>query len=179
MPASGPSRFERAASANASSARSATTLRIGPSSASTRRSASVTNSVGCTRPSRTAALSSTSIGRPFAPGPRHIAARAGRAATPPGSFDTDHDALVNVRVMADRDKIAQLRGIEMFADLPDDALEQLAADANDFDAPAGHVLVQAHQPGSGLLILTSGRATVELGAQTLECGEGECIGELS
>jgi CRP-like cAMP-binding protein len=81
--------------------------------------------------------------------------------------------------MADRDKIAQLRNIEMFADLPDEALEQLAADANDFDAPAGHVLVQANQPGSGLLILTSGKATVELGSQTLECVAGECIGELS
>jgi CRP-like cAMP-binding protein len=81
--------------------------------------------------------------------------------------------------MADRDKIAQLRGIAMFAELPDDALEQLAADANDFDAPAGHVLIQANQPGSGLLILTSGRATVELGSQTLECKSGDCIGELS
>jgi len=81
--------------------------------------------------------------------------------------------------MADGDKIAQLRNIEMFADLPDEALERLAAGANDFDAPAGHVLVQANQPGSGLLILTSGKATVELGAQTLECAAGECIGELS
>jgi CRP-like cAMP-binding protein len=81
--------------------------------------------------------------------------------------------------MAESDKIAQLRNIEMFADLPDEALEQLAADANDFDAPAGHVLVQANQPGSGLLILTSGRASVELGAQTLECIPGDCIGELS
>src|SRR5690242_16248648 len=46
MPASGPSPFERAASSNASSARSATTLRIGPSCASMRRSASATSSFG-------------------------------------------------------------------------------------------------------------------------------------
>lgn len=67
----------------------------------------------------------------------------------------------------------------MFAALPDDSLELLAAKMSDFDAPAGQVLIQQDQPGSGLLILTSGRATVELGAQTLECHPGECIGELS
>jgi CRP-like cAMP-binding protein len=81
--------------------------------------------------------------------------------------------------MADPDKIAEMRGIPMFAMLSDDALEQLAACAHDFDAAEGHVLIQANQPGSGLLILTSGRANVELGGQTLGCTAGECIGELS
>jgi CRP-like cAMP-binding protein len=81
--------------------------------------------------------------------------------------------------MADREKIARLRDIPMFAALADDALERLADRANDFNAPAGHVLIQPKQAGSGLLILTSGRASVELGTQTLECGPGECIGELS
>ena len=81
--------------------------------------------------------------------------------------------------MADRERIAQLRGIPMLAELSDQALEQLAARASDFDASTGQVLIQPLQPGSGLLILTSGRATVELGAQTLECGPGDCIGELS
>ena len=81
--------------------------------------------------------------------------------------------------MVDRDRITQLQGIPMFATLSDDALERLAASASDFDAPAGRVLIQANLPGSGLLILTSGKATVELGTQTLECHAGECIGELS
>ena len=81
--------------------------------------------------------------------------------------------------MPDSDKIAQLRGIPMFAALPDDALERLAGTASDFDATAGHVLIQPDQPGSGLLILTAGQATVELGSQTFDCGPGECIGELS
>jgi CRP-like cAMP-binding protein len=81
--------------------------------------------------------------------------------------------------MADRDRIARLREIPMFGALPDDLLEEIATRTSDFDAAAGHVLIQASQAGSGLLILTSGRATVELGAQTLECGPGECIGELS
>src|SRR3954449_12484579 len=81
--------------------------------------------------------------------------------------------------MADDEKIAQLREIPMLASLPDDALARLAAIASDFDAPAGQVLIQPNQAGSGLLILTSGRAAVELGTQTLDCNAGECIGELS
>ena len=81
--------------------------------------------------------------------------------------------------MADDAKIAQLRGIPMLATLPDDALEHLAASAGDFDAPAGQVLIQPNQAGSGLFILTSGRATIELGGQVLDCGPGEWFGELS
>jgi CRP-like cAMP-binding protein len=77
------------------------------------------------------------------------------------------------------DTIAQLQGIPMVAELPADALERLAACASDFDAPAGQVLIQPKQAGSGLLILTSGRATVELGTQTFECSAGDCLGELS
>ena len=67
----------------------------------------------------------------------------------------------------------------MFAALSDDALERLGASASEFDAPAGQVLIQPNQPGSGLLILTSGQATVELGTQTVSCSAGDCIGELS
>ena len=70
--------------------------------------------------------------------------------------------------MSDADKISQLRGIPMFAALRYDALERLAANASDFEAPAGQVLIQRDQPGSGLLILTAGQATVELGTQTFE-----------
>src|SRR5436309_2530797 len=67
----------------------------------------------------------------------------------------------------------------MFAALPDDVLERLAASATAFDAPAGQVLIQPNQAGSGLLILTSGTATVELGGRTITCAPGECLGELS
>ena len=81
--------------------------------------------------------------------------------------------------MADSDKIAQLRDVPIFATLHDDALWSLAESASDFDASAGQVLIQPDQPGTGLLILTSGRATVELGTQSVDCGPGECIGELS
>jgi CRP-like cAMP-binding protein len=81
--------------------------------------------------------------------------------------------------MAATDKIAQLRAVPIFATLHDDALWLLAESASDFDAAAGQVLIQPNQPGNGLLILTEGQATVELGTQTIDCGAGECIGELS
>jgi CRP/FNR family transcriptional regulator len=81
--------------------------------------------------------------------------------------------------MADPARIKQLRGVAMLAALPDDTLWLLAESASDFSAPAGQVLIAQNQAGSGLLILTSGQATVELGSQTLTCSAGECIGELS
>ena len=79
--------------------------------------------------------------------------------------------------MNDSSRLEQLRAIPMLAGLPDDALMLLAERATDFEAPAGSVLVQANEPGSGVLILASGRATVELGQKSIEAGE--CIGELA
>jgi CRP-like cAMP-binding protein len=79
--------------------------------------------------------------------------------------------------MNDSSRLEQLRAIPMLAGLPDDALMLLAERATDFEAPAGQVLVQPNVPGSGVLILASGRATVELGTKSIEAGE--CIGELA
>ena len=79
--------------------------------------------------------------------------------------------------MNDSGRLEQLRAIPMLAGLPDDALMLLAERATDFEAPAGQVLVQPNEPGSGVLILASGRATVELGTKSIEAGE--CIGELA
>jgi len=81
--------------------------------------------------------------------------------------------------MNDPGRLDQLRAIPMLAELPDDALARLAERASDFEAPAGQVLIQANEPGSGVLILASGRATVELGSKSIDCGAGECIGELA
>jgi CRP-like cAMP-binding protein len=67
----------------------------------------------------------------------------------------------------------------MLSGLPFDALERLADSASEFEVAAGHVLIQQHQPGTGLLILTHGEVTVDLGAQSVTCVAGECIGELS
>jgi CRP-like cAMP-binding protein len=81
--------------------------------------------------------------------------------------------------MNDAPRLEQLRAIPMLAGLPDAALARLAERASDFDAPAGQVLIQPNEPGSGVFILASGRATVELGTKSIECGPGDCIGELA
>jgi CRP-like cAMP-binding protein len=80
---------------------------------------------------------------------------------------------------ASRPRVDSLRAIPMFEGLDDDALGRVAAAATEFDVPAGHVLVQPGQEGSGLFILEDGKAEVEIGSRKLVCGPGECIGELS
>jgi CRP-like cAMP-binding protein len=79
----------------------------------------------------------------------------------------------------DQAKVDQLRAVPMLAGLPFDALERLAESASEFEVAAGHVLIQQNQPGTGLLILTHGEVAVDLGAQSVTCRAGECIGELS
>jgi CRP-like cAMP-binding protein len=81
--------------------------------------------------------------------------------------------------MNDSARLEQLRAIPMLAGLPDAALARLAERASDFEAPAGQVLIQPNQHGSGVLILASGRAKVEIGTKAIDCGPGECIGELA
>lgn len=80
----------------------------------------------------------------------------------------------------DRGNIPKLRKIPIFAGLDDDALERIAEAATEFEAPAGHVLVQPGQEGAGMFVLEAGTVTVELprGA-TVELGPGEFFGELA
>lgn len=76
--------------------------------------------------------------------------------------------------------LAKLRAIPIFADLDDDALARVGAVVTEFEAPAGHVLTQSGQEGSGMFLLEEGVVTVELprsGSVTL--GPGEFFGELA
>jgi CRP-like cAMP-binding protein len=76
--------------------------------------------------------------------------------------------------------IAKLRKIPIFADLDDEALVRVGAVVTEFEAPAGHVLTQPGQEGSGMFILEEGTVAVELprsGIVTL--GPGEFFGELA
>ena len=79
----------------------------------------------------------------------------------------------------DRERIENLRKIGLFAQLSDEALEQVLACATDFDAAAGHVLVETNQPGSGLFVIEEGTVTVELPARKVELGPGEFFGEFA
>lgn len=74
----------------------------------------------------------------------------------------------------------QLRGAPLFAELSDESLQRIKETVNEFDAPAGAVLVQPGAEGQGLYIICEGTVAVETrGAGTIELGPGESVGELS
>jgi CRP-like cAMP-binding protein len=76
--------------------------------------------------------------------------------------------------------VRRLRAVPIFADLADDALGRVAAVVTEFEAPAGHVLTQLGQEGSGMFVLEEGSVTVELpGGATVSLGPGEFFGELA
>jgi CRP-like cAMP-binding protein len=76
--------------------------------------------------------------------------------------------------------LERLRDIPLFAELGDDALEQVARVATEFEAAEGHVLVERGQDGAGMFVLEEGTVAVELpGGRTLLRGPGEFFGELA
>jgi CRP-like cAMP-binding protein len=76
-------------------------------------------------------------------------------------------------------RLERLRAIPLFADLDEAALERIASVATEFEAPAGHVLVQPYDAGSGMFVIEEGTVIVEAPRKTLELGPGEFLGELS
>jgi CRP-like cAMP-binding protein len=72
-----------------------------------------------------------------------------------------------------------LRMIPLFAHLEPDALEQLAAAANEVDAPAGQPLTQPGAAGSGMFFVVEGTVEVEARETWRELGPGEFFGELA
>jgi CRP-like cAMP-binding protein len=81
--------------------------------------------------------------------------------------------------MSDLELIRHLAAIPLFADLGEDALGRVAAMATEFEVPAGHVLLERGQPGSGLFCIVEGAVTVEIPTGPVELGPGEFVGELS
>ena len=73
----------------------------------------------------------------------------------------------------------RLRRAPLFAELDDDELEHVGAACAEFDVPAGHVLIEHGQPGSGMFCITEGTVSVELPAGAVELGPGEFVGELA
>jgi len=75
---------------------------------------------------------------------------------------------------------AKLRAIPIFAGLDDSAIALLGTVVTEFEAPAGHVLTQPGQEGSGMFVLEEGTVTVELlGGATISLRPGEFFGELA
>lgn len=78
------------------------------------------------------------------------------------------------------DRIDRLRAVPIFSELPEASLGRIAELVTEVSVPAGHVLMQQGQPGSGLLVIEEGTAAVERpGKATFEVGPGEFLGELA
>jgi CRP-like cAMP-binding protein len=75
--------------------------------------------------------------------------------------------------------VEKVRAIPMFAGLDDAALERVASLFSEVEAPAGQVIVEHGQPGSGMFLLEEGTVSVELPQRPVELGPGEFFGELS
>ena len=76
------------------------------------------------------------------------------------------------------DTVELVRKVPMFAELEDDEMTWVAELATEFEVPAGFVLLERGQPGSGMFIITDGTVTVELPQGSVELGPGEFVGEL-
>ena len=76
--------------------------------------------------------------------------------------------------------VQHLRALPLFARLSDDAIAKVADAATEFDAPAGRVLAEIGQPGSGMFIVEDGEVAVELpsGGEAV-LGHGEFFGEMA
>jgi voltage-gated potassium channel len=76
--------------------------------------------------------------------------------------------------------VGTLRQIPFFSDLHDHALARIAELSNEFEAPAGWVLIEVGQPGSGMFVLEDGTVEVQTpDGRSWEYGPGEFFGELA
>jgi CRP-like cAMP-binding protein len=71
----------------------------------------------------------------------------------------------------------RLRAVPAFGDLDDADLDELAAAASEFEAPAGRTLIERGAPGSGLFVLEQGEVVVEAPEGTRTLTPGDVFGE--
>lgn len=68
--------------------------------------------------------------------------------------------------------------LPVFAGLSVERLDELAAAASEWSAPAGRVLLEHGHPASGLFVLEEGTACAEVGATEVELRPGDVFGEI-
>ena len=73
----------------------------------------------------------------------------------------------------------RLQAVPLFSQCSEDTLDRVLELATEFEAAPGHVLVQPNEAGTGLFLLESGSAVVELPRKRVELGPGEFFGELA
>jgi CRP-like cAMP-binding protein len=77
-------------------------------------------------------------------------------------------------------EIDVLRQIPLFADLHDHTLQRIGELSSEFEEPAGWVLIEVGQPGSGMFVLEEGTVEVQTpDGRAWELGPGEFFGELA
>lgn len=76
--------------------------------------------------------------------------------------------------------VEHLGKIPLFNGLDEERLHRIADLANPFEVPAGTVLIERSQAGSGLFVIEHGTARVDLpGDRHIELGEGDFFGEIA
>jgi CRP-like cAMP-binding protein len=81
--------------------------------------------------------------------------------------------------MSDAD-VAALRSIPLFAEVDEAHLARIASACTPFSVPAGRVLAERGQPGSGMFVIAEGSVEVDLpNVAPIVLGPGEFVGELS
>ena len=82
--------------------------------------------------------------------------------------------------MTIEERVEALSAVPLFEALDRPALETIAQTANELEAPAGQVLIEARMKGTGMFVLLEGVATVDLrGRPSRELEAGGCFGELA
>ncbi|MQA99214.1 MAG: cyclic nucleotide-binding domain-containing protein [Actinobacteria bacterium] len=76
-------------------------------------------------------------------------------------------------------RIESLRRIELFSELSDASLANLAERMTELDFEPGYVLVHRGMPGSGMFVIESGKVVVDLTSRQVELGPGDALGELA
>ncbi|HYX76850.1 MAG TPA: cyclic nucleotide-binding domain-containing protein [Gaiellaceae bacterium] len=69
--------------------------------------------------------------------------------------------------------------MSLFVGLDDHALEAIAAAANDVEVPAGQLLTQPGDVGTGMYFVVDGTAVVKTKRGEVELGPGQFFGELA
>jgi CRP-like cAMP-binding protein len=73
----------------------------------------------------------------------------------------------------------RLSSVPLFSELERDHLRSVAALVEEFEAPAGHVLVQPGFVGAGMFLIEEGTAVLSIHDRNVEIGPGEIVGELA
>jgi voltage-gated potassium channel len=77
-------------------------------------------------------------------------------------------------------RIERLQRIPLFTGLPERSLRRIASCMSEFEASAGHVLIQSGTPGAGMFVIEEGTVVVESPRRRpVELGPGDFLGELA